>query len=133
MVAFEYIKPTRQARICRLEDREVMQILNLVVNVELVQHELQPRHELTREFDGRKLPGTKLRRDSLYHRRQLAKHGMARQPEAGHFTKIGMSVPLLARVTGEQHAQILWPATSASQRKRFNLGGMGPFDRHKPR
>ncbi len=131
MVAFQHVKAARQPRIGGAEDREIMQILDLMMNVELVQHELQPRHELAREFRGRKLPGAKLRRDLLNHRRQLAKHGVARQPEARHFAKIGMGVPLLARITREQHAQILRPAASAGQSKRFNLGGMGPFDRHK--
>jgi hypothetical protein len=39
---------------------------------------------------------------------------------------------LFARVARDQHAEILWPAVSAGERKRFNLGAMGSFDRHRP-
>jgi hypothetical protein len=38
--------------------------------------------------------------------------------------------PLLARIAGEQHAQIVRPAAAAGQSKGFDLGGMGSFDGH---
>src|SRR6185312_4044872 len=128
MIALKHVEPARQTRIGGLEDREIVQVLDLMMNVELIQHELQPRHELTCELRGWKLPCPEVPRDVLNRRRQLPEHRMARQPEARHGAQVRMGIPLLARITGEHHAQILRPAASASQRKSFNFGGMWAFD-----
>jgi hypothetical protein len=130
MIALQHVESARQTRIGGLEDREIMQVLDLMMNVELIQHELQSWHELTRELGGWKLPCPEVHRDAFNRRRQLPEHRVARQPEARHSAQVRMGVPLLARITGEHHAQILRPAASAGQRKSFNFGGMRPFDRH---
>jgi len=131
MIALQNVESARQTRIGGPEDREIVQVLDLMMNVELIQHELQPRHKLTRELGWWKLPCPEVHRDAFNRRRQLPEHRMARQPEARHGAQVRMGVPLLARITGEHHAQILRPAASAGQRKSFNFGGMRPFDRHR--
>ena len=65
MIALQHVEPARQTRIGGLEDREIVQVLDLMMNVELIQHELQPRHELTRELGGWKLPCPEVPRDVL--------------------------------------------------------------------
>ena len=42
-----------------------MEILDLMVDVELVEHELQPRHKLARKFLRRKLAGAEMGGDLL--------------------------------------------------------------------
>ena len=109
MIAFQDIKPSRQPRIGSLKDRKIVEIFDLVVNVELVQHELQSRHERTGELGGRKTSRPEAHRDIFDCGRELAKHRMPRQPEASHPAEVCMSIPLFARVAGEQHPQILRP------------------------
>ena len=65
VVTFQHVEPTGQAYVRRAKDRKIVQVFNLVVNIKLVEDELQPGHELAREFSGRKLPGTKLCRDVI--------------------------------------------------------------------
>ena len=65
VVALQYIESSRQPIIGRAEDREIMEILDLMVDVELVEHELQPRHELARKFLRRQLAGAEKRGDLL--------------------------------------------------------------------
>ena len=48
MVAFQNIKSDGQPGVRSAEDREIVKVLDLMVNVELVQNELQPRRELAR-------------------------------------------------------------------------------------
>src|SRR5512139_1187921 len=104
VVSLQHLEPARQPFIGHPEDRKIMQILDLVVNIELVEHELEPRHELPRKFLRRKLAGAKLRGDLLNRDGQLTKHGVAREPETRHPTEVWMGLPLLARVTGNQDA-----------------------------
>ena len=49
-----------------------------MVDVELVQHELEPRHKLASEFGGRNDLSAKLRRDLLDRGGKLAEHSVAR-------------------------------------------------------
>ena len=55
-----------------------MQILDLVMHAELRQQELQPRHELAREFRRRQRAIAELRLDRLDHGGEFAKHIVAR-------------------------------------------------------
>ena len=107
-----------------------MQVFDLMMDVELVEHELQPWHELARKLLRRKRACTEKRGDLLDRSRQLAKHGMARQPETRHFTKVRMAVPLLARIARHQDAQVLGPAAAAGKSEGVQLGGIGDFDGH---
>src|SRR5690348_17926861 len=77
MTTFQYREAERQPLVCSLEDREIMEIFNLMVDVQLVQHELQTRHELACKFGRRKLPAAKLHRDLFNRRRELAEHRVA--------------------------------------------------------
>src|SRR5262245_51852420 len=63
MIAFQHLESTRQAGVCISKDREVMQVLDLMMHVQLVEHELQARHKLADKFGRRNLSGAKLRRD----------------------------------------------------------------------
>ena len=96
---FQHVEAARQAVIGGAEDREVMQVLDLVMHVELLQQELQPRHQQARETPapaaGRRGNRRSMRLD---HAGKLAEHGVARQPEARHLAEIGVGLPLLARV-----------------------------------
>ena len=85
------------------------------------------RHELARKFLRRKLAAAEKRGDPLDRGGQLAKHGMARQPETRHFAEIRMSVPLLARIAFNENAQVLGPAAAAGKRKGIQIGD---FDGH---
>src|SRR5215475_7610119 len=60
MVAFQNVKSDGQPGVRSAEDREIVKVLDLMVDVELVQNELQPRCELARELHGRKIAGPKL-------------------------------------------------------------------------
>ena len=131
MVAFQNIKSDGQPSVRSAEDREIVKVLDLMVNVELVQNELQPRRELARELHGRKIAGSKLLGDLFNRSRQFAKHGMPRQPETGHFAQIGVGVPLLARIAIEQHPHVLRPTAAAGQGECFDLGGLSSFDGHE--
>ena len=122
VVAFQHVEAARQPRLGGAEDREIVQVLDLVMHVELRQQELQPRHELAREFGRRQRALAELRLDRLDHTGQFAKHGVARQPEPRHLAEIGVALPLLARITRDQHAQIVRPAAAAGQSERFDVG-----------
>jgi hypothetical protein len=74
VVAFQHIKPSRKPLVSRAENREIVEILDLMVDVELVDHELQPRHELARKFLWRNPAGAEKRGDLLDRGRQLASH-----------------------------------------------------------
>ena len=65
VVALQNIEPSREPLVSRAEDREIMQVLDLMVDVELIEHKLQPRHELTRKLLRRKLAGTEKRGNLL--------------------------------------------------------------------
>jgi len=107
-----------------------MQVFDLMVDVELVEHELQSRHELACELLRRNLACAEKCGDLLDRCRQLAKHGVARQPETRHFTEVGMVVPLLARIARHQNAQVLWPAAAAGKSEGAQIGRIGDFDSH---
>jgi hypothetical protein len=130
MVASQNIKSDGQPSVRSAEDREIVKVLDLMVNVELVQNELQARRELARELHGRKIAGPKLLGDLFNRSQQFAKHGVPRQPETGHFAQIGVGVPFLARIAIEQHAHVLRPTAAAGQGEGFDLGGMSLFDGH---
>ena len=130
VVAFQHVEAARQPLVGGAENREIMQILDLVVDAELLQQELQPRHKLAREFGRRQRAVAELRLDGADHGGQLAKHVVARQPEARHLAQIGVALPLLARETRDQHAQLLRPAAAARQREVFEVGGAGRFNAH---
>jgi hypothetical protein len=107
-----------------------MQILDLVMHAELREQKLKPRHELARKFHRRKRAVAELHFNRRDHDGQFAKHGVARQPEARHLAEIGVAFPLLARVTRDQHAQILRPAVAAGERERLAVVCVGQFDGH---
>src|SRR5262245_27918600 len=131
VVALQNIEPPRKPLVGYAEDREIMKVLDLVVDVELIEHELQTRHELARKFLRRKPASAEKRGDLLDRAGQLAKHGMARKPETRHFTEIRMGVPLLARKARDQEAQVLGPAAAARESKGVQIGGNGDFDGHR--
>ena len=112
VVALQNFETEAQPCVRGAKDREVMKVLDLMVDIQLVQDELQSRHELAGEFQGWKLAGTKLLRDLFDSRRQLAKHCVARQPEARHVAQIGVRFPFLARITREHNTQIFRPAVA---------------------
>ncbi len=130
VIAFQDVEAARQPLVSSAEDREVMVVFDLVVDLELRQQELQPRHEDAREFCRRQPP---LAKPGLYladHVGQFTKHVMTRQPEARHAAEIGVALPLLARITRQQHAQFVRPAVAAGQRENVVIGGTGRFDAH---
>jgi len=131
MVAFQNIKTDGQPGVRSAEDREIVKVLDLMVNVQLIQNELQPPCELARELHGWEIASAKLFGDLFDGCRQFAKHGVPRQPETGHLAQIGVGVPLLARIAVEQHAHVLRPTAAAGQGKCFDLGGMSSFDSHE--
>ena len=59
---------------------------------------------------------------SLDHAGELTEHGVPRQPEARHLAEVGVAVPLLARIAGDQHAQVLGPAAAAGKIEGFAVG-----------
>ena len=77
MIAFQDVKAAHQPRVRHTKNREIVQVLDLMMDVELVEHELQPGHELPGEFGRRQGLVTKLRRDLLDCTRQFAKHGVS--------------------------------------------------------
>src|SRR5262245_32599870 len=103
VIALQYVEPPCKPVVGSAEDREIMEALDLMMDVELVEHELQARHELARKFLRRKPGRAEKPGDLLDRGRQLAKHGMARQPEPRHFAEIRMGIPLLARVARDQN------------------------------
>ncbi len=77
-VALQHVEAARQSRLGGTENREIMQVLDLVVHVELRQQKLQPRNEVKREFSGRQHTVAELRLDRLDHGGEFAEHGVAR-------------------------------------------------------
>ncbi len=130
VVALQHVETARQALVGGAEDREIVVVLDLMMDVELRQQELQPRHELVREFGGRQPATAEVRFDHAQHVRQLAKHVVARQPEPRHAAEIGVALPLLARVFHQQHAHLLRPAVAACEREKRVIGGVRRFDAH---
>src|SRR5215831_2805416 len=56
---------------------------------------------------------------------------MPGEPEPRHIAKVGVRIPLLARIARNEHAQIVRPAGAAGERERFNLCGVGFFEGHE--
>src|SRR4029079_12536003 len=130
MVALQHIKSPRKPFVSCPENREIMQVFDLMMDVELIEHELKPRHELARKLLRRKLVGTEKRGDLLDCGRQLAKHRMAGQPQTRQFTEVGMTVPPFARIARQKDAQVLGPAAAAGKSKGAQIRGIGDFDAH---
>ena len=130
VVAFQHVEAARQAFIGGTEDREIVVVLDLVVDVELRQQELQPRHELAREFGGRQAATAEVSFDHAQHIRQLAEHVVARQPEPRHAAEIGMTLPLLTRIFRQQDEHVLRPAIAGGEREEAVIGGARRFDAH---
>ena len=130
MILFQHVETACETLVGGAEGREIMQVLDPVVGVELRQNKLQPRHQQTRKFGRRNAAFVERPLDRPDHAGKLAKHGMARQPEARHLAEVGVAVPLLARVPLKQRAQIVRPAAAAGKRERVGVSGGGRPDVH---
>ncbi len=131
MVTFQDIEAASKPRIRRSEERKVMKVLNLVMHVELVQHELKSRHELPCKFHGWHLPCREISAELPDRAREFAKHRVARQPKSRHCTKISVTLPSLAWIAGNQDAHFLWPAPAPPQRESCNIQGIGWLVTHR--
>ena len=131
MIAFQHVEAARQALVGGAENREIMQVLDLVVHVELLQQELQPRHELAREIR----PAAASRRGIAFSISRImpasSRNMSWRDSQKRAISpRLAWPLPLLARVTRDQHAQILRPAAAAGERERVQIGVIGGFDGH---
>ena len=122
MVAFQHVEATGEPRLRRLEDRKVMQVLDLMVRVELLQEELQPGRKPGAEFWGRRGPVSECGSRLLERCGNVAKHVVAREPELRHDAEIGMPLPNLARIAVDQEPQIGRPAIAGIERERRGCG-----------
>src|SRR5438270_6893489 len=133
MVALQHVEAVGEAVFRSLEHRKVMQVLDLVMGVELLQEKLQPRRKPGAEVLGAGRAGVKRGRSFSQCRADLAKHGMALQPELRHGAEVGMAAPPRARITVDQQAQIRRPARAAVEQKigggSFHELGHTPVDK----
>ena len=122
MIALQHVEAAGEPRLRRLEDRKVMQVLDLMVGIELLQEELQPGRKPGAEVRGRRGPVAKCGGRLLQRCGNIAEHVMAREPELRHGAEIVVSLPHRARVAVDQEPQIGRPAVAGVERERRGRG-----------
>ena len=123
MVLLEDVKAADEARLGRVEQREELEILDLMVPMEVGEQHVQAgsepglvgrrRHQAFAEFEG---PCLKLAAE-------VAEAVMDLQPEAGHGAEIGMARPDLARKAIEENPEVVGPA-GAGVEVESHVGGI---------
>ena len=117
--------PARQIRgqpgVGSAENREIVKVLDLMMNVELRQYELQPRHELAGEIRRRKIAGAKLpvTFQSFPTVRETWRGATARNEPCRRDCR---GAPISRADSDRAAAQVLRPAVAAGKAKlRFRL------------
>jgi hypothetical protein len=106
VISLEHVEAMGEACLGGLKHREIVQILDLVMRIELLQEELQPRRKPGAEVLRGRSPGAKSRGGRLERAGDLAEHVVALQPELRHGPEIGVGAPERARVAVDQQAQV---------------------------
>ena len=122
VIALQHVEPLGEAAFRRLEYREVMQVLDLMVRVQLPQEKSQAWRKPNAEVLGVRCPLAKRSRRLFERRADFAEHRVAPQPELCHRAEIGMAAPYLARIAVDQQAQLRRPTRTAVEEK---IGGRG--------
>ena len=117
MVGLEHGEAVRELRLGGLEDREIVQVLDLVMGVELLQEELQARRKPGAEVLRGGRPLAKRRGGVGQRARDLAEHVVPLQPELRHAAEIGVALPHLARIAVGEQAQLGRPAGARIERE----------------
>src|SRR5690606_13966190 len=101
------LEATLQPPLCLRKDREIIQVLDLMVTVKLLQEKAQAWGEPLGEGSRSEEPLAIIGNTLLQHAAQLAKHIVPLEPELRHLTEVGVALPYLPRIFLHEKTQIV--------------------------